>query len=179
VRQGLGTVASDLASMATAALVTVILATAVSISYGFRNTLRPYASPGSQRESFIAKMMQVCQETMTSSDAPMTLSAERLSKYCTCVASDLADAVTGTELEDSPRFEAKTESVSSTCSEKTLAQDKARSPAPAPAPEKTLARDKARSPPPAPARPRKKLNADRPAAGGKFCTSEPPTRACP
>ena len=151
VRQGLRTVASDLASMATAALVTVILATAVGISAGFRNTLRPYASPGSERESFIAKMMQVCQENNP------TLSAERLSKYCTCVASDLADAVTGRELEDFPRgaFEAKTKSVSSTCSEKTLAQDSARSPPPAPTPEKTLAQDKARSPQ-APARPRKK-----------------------
>jgi hypothetical protein len=148
----LRTVASDLASMATAALVTVILATAVGISFGFRNTLRPYASPGSERESFIAKMMQVCHENNP------TLSAERLSKYCTCLASDLADAVTGTELEDSPRgaFEAKAKSVANTCSEKTLGQDNARSPPPAPAPEKTLAQDKARSPQPAPARPRKK-----------------------
>src|SRR5262249_33472274 len=148
----LRTVASDLASLATAALVLVILATAVFLGAGFRSKLRPYASPGSQRESFIAKMMQVCQENNP------TLPAARLSKYCTCVASDLADAVTGAELEDSPRgaFEAKTKSVANTCSEKTLAQDNARSPPPVRAPEKTLAQDKARSPQPVPARPRKK-----------------------
>jgi hypothetical protein len=99
--------------MVASALVLALLVVAF-FSAEYRDTVfRPYASPGEGRDSLVAEMLHVCREKNSQ------LSAETLIAYCTCFANNVADAVTFRELDDPSAFQAKTESVVSTCSEQT------------------------------------------------------------
>ena len=120
VREVLGRVASDLASMLAAAFMLVLFVVAYAASQHRESITRPFASDSDQRKQFMAEMMRVCRENNSQ------LSAERLANYCSCFTNDLADVVTLSEINkvdtNPSAFQSKVKSVSGACSEKTLGQ---------------------------------------------------------
>jgi hypothetical protein len=109
-------VLDDLTSMMAGALLTALALVAIGVSEFRESNTRPLASPSYQRDKFIKEVMEECRRVNPQ------LSAEQLTKYCTCFADDLADTLTPKELLnlESDRMQAKIKSIAHACSEKTL-----------------------------------------------------------
>jgi hypothetical protein len=116
-RQVLGGIASDLPNMAGSALVVSFLA--LPFVWVIGATQRLPLGPEA-RDSLVAEMLNACRNKNSN------LSVEMSTRYCTCVANNLADVVTIGELKnikaDPSAFRSKATSVANACSSETRSQ---------------------------------------------------------
>jgi len=111
---------SDLGRIVKAALLVAFVAI-VNIGVTARNAMvHPYAREGSQRDSFISEIMEVCKR-----DNP-NLQVEQLARYCACFTNTLADTATFAEVapfgDDMEPFQKRMRTVANTCTTQTLGQ---------------------------------------------------------
>ena len=108
--------ASDIAGMVPGAFALLAAVFNLGMGFGVETNTLPFAHPGPKRDDFIKEWTQECHQHNPK------LSPKRLDKYCTCLTSELADAVSLFELTRESELAAKVKSVAKQCTAKTLAK---------------------------------------------------------